>query len=304
MSAPWNAEGWMAASERELDDALASVNRPRTGPIEQFKTWGRSCIRIAPTANGPVWIKHGYALPPGEDVVLSRLITRWSDRLPQLVTTWPGAVATDALPGVELSESHPPEAWIRVSRQLGEIMAGERTHVPEWISLGVRDRRPHAWEGTLERLLASEVLDALSPETRHRLDEITPELMTRYGELFGDAATLVPQDSGCCNIHIDGSRVVFYDWADVIIGHPFFSCDRLLDQAPRETHEEVVKACSDALGLRLSEFKAIRRFNVLHEAIRYHDELAYLDPDDPIYTNLANSARSQVDVAVTHWRSD
>lgn len=301
MRAPWRNDEWIARTEREIDAALQAVDRPRTGPLESFKSWGRACIRVAPTADGPVWIKHAYRLPPGEDVVMATLATRWADRLPTLVTTFPGAIAMDPLPGQELTPAHPAEVWIHVAQCLGEMLATEREHVAAWLDAGVRDRRPEAWADTLDAFLSSPVAQATSPDIRTRIDTVRDELIDDYAALFGDVATLVPQDSGCCNIHV-GDRVVFYDWADVIIGHPFFSCDRLLDQTPRAIHGDVIDACAGAFGVRTDDFVAIRRFNVLHEAIRYHDELAYLDPEDPIATNLANAARSQLEVAITHWQ--
>ena len=48
------------------------------------------------------------------------------------------------------------------------------------------------------------------------------------------------------------------------------------------------------------EFAAMRRSNVLHEVLRYHDELAWLEPEEPIHAALANSVRSQLRVLVEH----
>ena len=44
----------------------------------------------------------------------------------------------------------------------------------------------------------------------------------------------------------------------------------------------------------------MRRSNVLHEVLRYHDELGYIAEDDSAYLSLAGSVRSQIRVLVEH----
>lgn len=296
--APWRAPDWAAHADAASRAALTAAGRPPTGPIQTRKAWGRSCIRMAPTGAGEVWIKHGYRLPPGEERVLAPLATRWAHRLPGVVTTWDGAVALDPLPGRELSPDDPSPAWIDTARALGEITAGERSHAREWLDLGVRDRRPAAWPATVSGLAESPVLDALDPAIRDDLERLLPDLVTRYVDAFASPATLVPQDPGCCNVHITDAGPMLFDWADVVVGHPVFACDRLLDQAPREIHEAVIDAFRAPLALPAEEFRAMRRSNVIHEVIRYHDELAYLADDDPLRASLAGSVCSQLRVLV------
>jgi hypothetical protein len=52
---PWAARGWFAGAERWLEDAMAAVGRPVTGPVEQVRVWELSCVLRAPTAAGDVW---------------------------------------------------------------------------------------------------------------------------------------------------------------------------------------------------------------------------------------------------------
>jgi hypothetical protein len=85
---------------------------------------------------------------------------------------------------------------------------------------------------------------------------------------------------------------------DVVVGHSIFSCDRLLDQAPREYHDSIIEAFMASLRMTREEFKAMRCSNVLHEVLRYHDELSYIPATSITYQNLANSVRSQLRVLV------
>ncbi|MCA9001955.1 MAG: hypothetical protein KDB61_08535, partial [Planctomycetes bacterium] len=179
---------------------------------------------------------------------------------------------------------------------------GESDHVAKWLELGVRDRRPAQYKAAVEDLLASRVLDNLEDSYTEELHARAPELIERYASAFQSSAALIPQDSGCCNVRLTDQGPLFYDWADVVIGHSTFSCDRLLDQAPREDHDAIIEAFLEPLHIPRPEFNAMRRSNVLHEVLRYHDELQHIPESNQVHQNLANSVRSQLRVLLDHER--
>ena len=298
MTLRWNDVRWQGRIAAEIDEALELAGRPRTGVLVTEKAWGRSCLHIAPTEAGTVWIKHGYELPPGEERVVSRLAERWPDRVPRVVTWWAGSLATEPLGGRELDPEDPLEDWTDAARVLGELAAGEEAHVDEWLELGVRDRRAHAWPDAVDALVESPVVAALDDDLRRDLDDFVPEFRERYVNAFVRPATLVPQDSGSCNIHVTDTGPVFVDWADVVVGHPVFSCDRLLDQVSGDRADAVIDAFREPLGMTRPEFNAMRRSNVLHEVLRYHDELAYIPDGDPSHQALRKSVQSQLGVLI------
>lgn len=298
METPWDQPGWEESMGKRRDAALAAEAHERTGPVETRKSWARACIQVVPTERGEVWVKYGYRLPPGEEEVLARLSKRWATRVPGVVTTWPGAVAMAPLRGRELKEKDPLEDWVSVAGALGELAAGEAVELEDWIGIGVRDRRPECWQPAVEQLLESPVLDELDKPFLAVLNDLATDFIERYQQGFQSPATLIHQDSGCCNVRITEDGPQFFDWADVVIGHPTFSCDRLLDQAPRERHDPIIEAFLDPLGMTRDEFNAMRRSNVLHEVLRYHDELSFIPATNQVHQNLANSVRSQLRVLV------
>lgn len=300
--APWMQPVWLDATAATIEVELATVGRAPCGPIETVRAWGRSCLRTVPTGGGTVWIKHGYGLSPGEERVLAAIQPRWPDRLPGVVATWPGTLAMEALAGRELQPTDSVADWAVVAAALGEMLAGEREHVADWLAMGVRDRRPPRWEPAVRSLLASPVLDDLDSEIRGEFEDKLPDHVTRYEQGSQTFPTLVPQDSGSCNIHLSEEGPLFFDWADVVVGHPAFSCDRLLDQAPETHREAVIEAFCEPLELTRAEFDAMRRSNVLHEVLRHHDELEHLAEHDEARVSLPRSVRSQLRVLVEHER--
>ena len=295
---PWIQPEWEASMGERRDAALQAAGRERTGPVEIRKSWARARVEFMPTEQGPVWVKYGYRLPPGEEQVLDRLAKRWGHRVPEVIATWPGGVAMAPLRGRELKSEDPLEQWISTATALGELAAGEAAQVEDWLAIGVRDRRRECWRPALERLLESPVLHELDKPFLAQLHGLVPDFIDRYEQAFQSPATLIHQDSGCCNVHITDEGPQFFDWSDVVIGHPTFSCDRLLDQAPRERHDAIIEAFLDPLPMKREEFNAMRRSNVLHEVLRYHDELDFIPPANQVHRNLSNSVRSQLRVLV------
>ncbi len=301
---PWTTPQWHEHALLLTDEALATAGRPRTGAATTVKSWGRSCVQTVPTERGTLWIKHSYRLPPGEERVLDRLSKRWPNHVPTVVATWRDAVAMEPLGGEELTAADPVEHWTAAARSIAELQAGEVAHVDDWLELGVRDRRPPQWRPAIEALLESPVVRALDSDLLRAFEQFVPEFIDRYEKAYQFPATLIHQDSGCCNIHVTGCgphcKTVLFDWSDVVVGHPTFSCDRLLDQVPAEHRDSVIAAFLEPLELSRREHDAMRRSNVLHEVLRYHDELAYLAPADESRAALGKSVQSQIKVLVEY----
>ena len=112
---------------------------------------------------------------------------------------------------------------------------------------------------------------------------------------------LVHQDFGVCNVRDQGDGFCFFDWSDAVYGLPAFSCDRFLDQCrDPDLHAAVLEAWIEPpLGepaRKAEALRAARRWNVLHEIFRYHDELDWLEPAAPAYASLRASVIGQIEV--------
>jgi len=289
---------------------MEPLDRARQVVDELGRTWdgsilsrvdtGRSTVLCLATEQGPLWLKCGYALPPREEVVLSKLAPRWSEHLPTVLASWHGGFAMAPMRGRALDVQHGLGVWREAAALLGTVQRTEQDHTEAWLSLGVRDRRPEGFAAAMQRLLSSATVALLDADTRQRLAQGMPRAIDWFAQHFQCRASLVPQDSGCCNIQVSGGRLILHDWADVVVGHPAFSCDRLLDQAPADWHKDIIAAFAEAVGFSVQEFTSMRRLNVLHEALRYHDELAHIEPGNPSYQKLQTASSSQLRVVVQH----
>ena len=89
------------------------------------------------------------------------------------------------------------------------------------------------------------------------------------------------------NIAVSANGPVLLDWSDVVVGHPFFACDRLLDacwtdaarkEAVIAAYLSAFDAVADAEILRRS-FDAVLFLRVVYEGVRWMDEIEDLDPE-------------------------
>lgn len=282
----------------DIEAQLRAMGYSPLGTKSLIRNTGRTHLYTLETGKGLLWVKHGYHLPPGEGAILSRLTERWQRFLPEIVYASVFTLVSASMPGVELTPDHPLPDWVHAANALGQLLKGEASEVDAWLALGVRDRRADAWEPAVLALRKSPIVEALDRSLLAHFDDLLPDFLERYVNAFRMPPTLIPQDSGCCNIHVTENGPLFFDWADVVVGHPVFSCDRLLDQTPAAYRDAVIEAFCDPLGLSRSDFKAMRRSNVLHEVLRYHDELAFIEPEDPQYQTLAKAVQSQLKVLI------
>jgi hypothetical protein len=108
-------------------------------------------------------------------------------------------------------------------------------------------------------------------------------------------ASVVQQDFRHNNIVLSGETYIFYDWSDIVIGHPFFSCCRFLDYvqyAPQSpgglSLEERKRLIADAYlepwtrilspGELRRALELTRRLNPVYVAIRRHLDAPYVEP--------------------------
>jgi hypothetical protein len=234
--APWERRGWFGAAVEWMDARLAAARLPRRGPVRQVKAaWAGSAVLAAATAGGDCYFK-ATAGTPGEARVVLDLAARWSDRLPVVVAADAerGWLLTRDMLGAPL----PAPARQEALRSFAEIQAGEAARLAHWRDLGCRERGPAEMAAAAPRLLceiprllarggaladgvAAELADALPAATAlcRRLHGLGPPLSIHHEDLRGD------------NVVLSRGRPVFFDWADTVIAHPFFSLQRFLDDA-------------------------------------------------------------------------
>lgn len=109
-------------------------------------------------------------------------------------------------------------------RVFGAIRLGSIKHIDELLNLGCADRQPQNLISFLEPLLEDElVISNLTAEEICELRRQMPKIMEICSRLkeFSIPSTLVHGDLHFGNVARSNGNLIFYDWTDACIAHPF-----------------------------------------------------------------------------------
>ena len=298
---PWERKGWYQEAVDWID-----ANVARTGDVVQIKAaWSCSSILRIPVGDESLYFKANYDKPPGEVALTSALASRWPRNFPKIV-------ASDAGKGWMLMEdfgddrliSRPDEDWGKAAACLAKIQLACSKELDRWLDLGCPIMGPHEIPGLL-REVADFSKPNLEPDEYTRYMDDLPTWDSWWTELFemGIPLSLHQQDFREGNLIASGDTFTFYDWADTVVSHPFFSIQRMLDYIARPdtekgwdgnlTHPEDSKrrsirdaylSCWTEVGdpeQLLAAFVLSRRLNISYQALRWYLESQCLEHDCP-----------------------
>jgi hypothetical protein len=163
---------------------------------------------------GDVWLKECRPVQAYEVPLTQALAARWQDRLPPLIAAEPERA------WLLLGDAGTPiaafgdvlEAWLAALPLYAELQQRETTHAEEHLAAGVPDLRAHTLPGRYEGWAERE--PRLAPFTS-RFAELCASL-TRPPSVQHD-------DLHESNLYARDGRLVFLDWGDTCIAHPFAS---------------------------------------------------------------------------------
>ncbi len=258
---------------------------------ETVREAARSTVVRLTTDSGIVYFKADHILPPSEATILVRLAQSRPAQVAPLLGVdeergW--SLTRDAGPtGPTSLDEESTDVWRAVARAFGDLQRNTGLGPGDWVALGCRDFRG-------PRLFAAlwEMIEHAAPELetadRDSLRRLLPRIEEACADLAGDGvpATLVHQDLVPENLVWSAGRVVFLDWSDTVVGHPFFGLDRLLDSCWNDAERKAAVIAEYLTGfgeaassetLRNSSNRVLW-LRVLYEGLRWHHEIQALDP--------------------------
>jgi hypothetical protein len=236
------------------------------------------------------YFKAGAVLPlfVNEAVLLSRLAGSYPAHIPKPLRIDPERrwmlLADFGQPMVEKASLADKETLFRT---FGQIQIEAAAQVEALLAMGCLDRRLDKLTTQIEPLLndpeATIELDEVEREHLHRL---IPNLKARCEQLagYGVPQTLVHGDLHTGNVALIEGKMLFFDWTDACIAHPFF--DVMLTINWEEDAEIQVRLRDQYLSLwtayepmaRLLELWSLAHpLFALHHAISYQHIVAGLE---------------------------
>lgn len=300
---PWRESSqWRADAENWIRAELARLGHPVTGPIEDVKIWGISCVLRARTGGetGPyVYFKTSLDLPlfVHEPVVTRELATLFPRSVPMPLAIeeqrgW--MLLADFGPTVDAglgNERVPLEKRRDVLCDFGRIQREAAPHTDRLLQAGAKDRRLPMLVRHIDTLCAALENPAcgLKPdEVDNFRERAAPYLRGLCEKLAGYAVphTLLHGDLHFGNIAqsaATGNRPLYFDWTDTCIAHPFFDMievwrhgEHLETDAPlRDAYLSLWKDYESPERLR-EAWEIAGPLTALHHAVSYYHISAFL----------------------------
>lgn len=241
---PWIQPGWFDRASAWVHAELGRQGIEISGPIEQPHSYPWSTVLRVPTESGDMYFKAVSPAHPHEPALLGAL-ARWSPALvPRLLSVdtdrnW--ILMRDA--GQRLREMIRPgkdmRPWLPVLPRYAELQIELSERVPDLLALGVPDRRLPVLSTLYEPLLAD--VDVLRIDQTPGLTRAQHERLLGLGPRVAElceqlAAYRIPEtlnhgDLTDGNIFVGDGGLVFIDWGDACVSHPFYSLRTVLVSA-------------------------------------------------------------------------
>ena len=286
---PWSRPGWLGGVRPWLEDEAGKLGLALVS-IEQVKHWSISTVLRIVTNRSDLYLKVPARLPlfVDEAAVTAELAERFPDHVPAPLAVEPerGLLllpAFEHLPGW----GAPLPERAAMLRRFGQLQREAADQVDELLAVGCLDRRLEVLEAQIDPLVADDdATRKLTEEERAELADLVPALREFCRRLadVGPAPTLVHGDLHMGNTaRLDG-RVVYFDWTDACIAHPFIDLHSLQWEPDEGNRAALLDAYLDAWeGVetpeRLREAAALAAVVIpLHHAVSYRTIVAALEP--------------------------
>ncbi len=285
---PWTRPGWEAAA-REWIGAEAARLGHMVHSVEQVKQWSISSVLRVRTDGPDLYFKVPARLPlfVEEGVVTAALAARFPRDVP-------APLAVEPEQGWLLLAAFDPVGWgapleerVEALQRFAQLQRSAGAHVDDLLAAGCLDRRLDILEGQLDALFAD--ADAVARLERAEVRELRRnapafrDACRRLAEL-GPPPTLVHGDLHMGNVARRDGELIFFDWTDACIAHPFFDLHSLQwekDETVRSALLDAYFAEWDGIAtpVRLREAAALAAVVIpLHHAVSYATIVAAVEP--------------------------
>lgn len=232
----WEDPAWRQEASRWIAARLAESGLHLSGGIEQPHVRPWSTVMKVPTNKGTYYFKAN-----APDLVREAAVTEFLTRFrPEL---FPELIGVDLERGWLLMEDAgtPLRQFIRAEKSFArwdsimplfaQLQKDLAPHVPELLDAGIMDRRleqlPALFEALVEdrAAIVTNQEEGLTEAEYERLKQSIPQFREMCAQVaaLGIPETIHHDDFHDANIFLKDGRVLFTDWAESAVTHPFLS---------------------------------------------------------------------------------
>jgi hypothetical protein len=289
---PWVHPGWFARVAAWMDTALERLGWVRVTPIEQVSSWSLSCLLRTRTMTGTLYCK---ALPPvlaQEPVLLQVLATQAPQHIPQ-----PLAIQAEegwmllADFGPDLRGTTDRQVWYDALRTFAAFQRASVGYIETLQAHGCPHRPLQRLPVEFERLVHdAAALVGFAERDVRQLQHLVPRVQQYCDDLvrYQIPETLVHGDVHLGNMARPHGHILFFDWTDACISHPFLDPVVMRSDAQRLPDADVMAghlrqaylepwADVESMPRLYDAWRLAEPLGAVHQAMNYYRLTTHLD---------------------------
>lgn len=312
--APWERRGWFDMATQWIEEQVARHGWQRTGSYAQLHARGWSTVWRVPTSGKSLYFKtvtDQFAFETPLTALLAELLPRQTAPVLAADNKHHWLLLADAGDPIRqrIRETHDPDLYRRMLVEFAPFQQALISHMEQLVATGCPDRRLDALPAQFAKVMrdADGLLvgkpGGLTTDDYAQLQTVNvAELAARLAD-FGIPETLVQEDCHPGHCIAGANGMVYFDWGDTSLGHPFYSLMMALRWARLVLgyDAETLDSLRDAYLAQWSDYGSLER---LREAYRLAWRLGPLVRGLSWYALVSSqepSARWQHEDYPPHW---
>ncbi|WP_077622903.1 phosphotransferase [Sediminibacillus massiliensis] len=262
-----------------INKEIAKAGLIIIGKGKQVKANDYCLVQRIPTNKGDVYFKASGPASLHESILTKHLASTFPGNLVSVIAAQEkmGWLLMKDLCGEALREKKDKKLWQRAIQEYAEIQVSEADNVHLLLSMGIPDRRMKVLKEEIFNHLAGMCTTGLSAAETVKIMSLKQELMEACDELDSILPPSIDHgDLHSNNIRLSEGRLVFFDWGDASVTHPFFSTrvfwNALDDLAASEL--EWLELINEFRPYYLEPWTKFASIDNLEKALLISDELA------------------------------
>jgi Phosphotransferase enzyme family len=227
LNAPWFKETYISKVEIWIKKVLTEERLELAGCLQEVKKTDFSLVHLVPTNAGNLYFKGTRASTHHEAAVSHYFNHNYPGKSTGIVRfeETEGWLLMNELGGVPIRQLKDKKVWQKAITEYADLQVSEIAHIDRLKKLSIPERPLSMLKEDIINHLEGMCDTGLSAVEKEIVMSLQPELLKMCDELeeLLPVHTIDHGDLHSANIQYDGDKIVFLDWGDSSITHPFFS---------------------------------------------------------------------------------
>jgi hypothetical protein len=250
--APWGILGWQAEVKHWIGAQVNDLGWGAIQSIDSIKSWSISFVLRVNTEAGVLYFKATRELPlwVNEGLFQTRLAEMYPGQIPVPIAmnTNEGWMLLEDF-GEPLGNDAPLELQTRMLQDFAHMQLVSSYHIAQLFAASCKDRRLRLLGNQLDSLVMDDIIFYPVEAEKCALLRAKFEVsLPRFKDLIAqlDALpippTIIHGDLHAGNVVLRNDRIVFFDWTDAAISHPFVDMIHIFQEKDDETRAVLQEA--------------------------------------------------------------